>query len=86
MNKKWLEFETQQEALDAMYVINGNIGLPLYNDDNVLLADTWAYIFETINNTFVFTKPDDEFMFGLEYYNEIDIDFALLPVQDEELN
>jgi hypothetical protein len=83
MNKKWLEFETQQEALDAMYVINGNIGLPLYNDDNILLADTWAYIFQTINNTYVFTKPDNEFMVNVQNYVEIEIDINLLLVEDE---
>jgi hypothetical protein len=83
MNKKWLEFETQQEALDAMYVINGNIGLPLYNDDNILLADTWAYIFQTINNTYVFTKPDNEFMVNVQNYVEIEINPNLLLVEDE---
>jgi L-ascorbate metabolism protein UlaG (beta-lactamase superfamily) len=78
--KTWLEFETNEDAKIALQQIDNNKGLPNNN------AVTWAYIFQTINNTYVFTKPDDEFMFGLGYYNEIDIDFALLPVQDEELN
>jgi hypothetical protein len=83
-NNKWLEYKTEQEALDAMAIINENKGFPLYNDDNVLIADNWAYIFKTINNTYVFTKPDEEFMFGIGYFNEINIDFNLLPVDEEE--
>lgn len=78
--KKWLEFNTIDDAEIALQQINNNKGLPNQN------AQSWDIIIETINNTFVFLRPEQIYMVGVENYQVIDIDQTLIPQNEVEQN
>lgn len=78
--KKWLQFNSIEEAQIALQQIDNNKGLPNEN------AQSWDIIIETINNTFVFLRPEQIYMVGVENYEVVDIDQTLIPQDEVEQN
>lgn len=80
---KIIEFYTEQEAIDAMAIINGNMGYPIYENEK-LIVDNWDIISKSINDTWIFLCPEDKYLVNVTNYITLNVTSDYFYVGPEE--